>query len=75
MTFANTIRPFFKYCYYKKALIKVNECTCINRCKIPIYYYTNLMCDLTNFNQKIGDCKCENKCSKYLINDNIGKCV
>ena len=65
--------PLLKYCYAKTELVNCIECDCINKCKmeyvIPhhkprkLNFYTNLKCEITNNNQKIGNCLCIDKCS------------
>jgi len=75
----NTIKksiPYFKFCYGKNKLINIIDCECINRCKMeyviphhearPLHFYTSLKCDITNYNQKIGNCKCKDICLSSL---------
>lgn len=68
--------PLFKLCYGKNKLINVISCECINKCRMeyviphhnytPLKFYTNLKCNLTEVNQKLGDCMCIDKCSASL---------
>ena len=62
-----------KYCFGKESYVNINNCECINVCKIknnsynnfskPIFYYSSKICKITGLHQKIGDCTCEKKCS------------
>ena len=68
--------PIFKLCYAKNQLVKMIDCECIHKCNMeyviphhgttPLKFYTSLKCELTNFNQKIGNCNCTDKCSATL---------
>jgi len=75
----NTVKkiiPLFKYCYGKNELVEVLRCDCVNKCNmeylIPhhkprkLHFYTNLRCDITNNNQRIGNCLCIDKCSASM---------
>ena len=74
--YLNTIKktiPALKYCYGKNKLVNIESCDCINKCMMeyviphhkttPMKFYTQIKCELTNFNQKVGDCSCIDNCS------------
>ena len=74
--YLNTIKktiPALKYCYGKNKLVNIESCDCINKCMMeyviphnkttPMKFYTQIKCELTNFNQKVGNCSCIDNCS------------
>jgi hypothetical protein len=77
MNYSSKIKPIFKYCNIKHKLVSIKTCKCTDVCDmahiIPYHtppalqFYTNRICNITNFNQKIGDCLCTYKCSKICI--------
>jgi hypothetical protein len=67
--FLSNLKPIFKFCYAKDRLVRFNDCICIHKCRLPLDFYTSLKCQNTQFNQKIGDCLCNTKCSA-TVNDN-----
>lgn len=67
------ITPVLKSCYGRNMLVNIESCECISKCRmeyvIPHHqartmnFYTKIKCELTNLNQKIGDCSCIDDCS------------
>jgi hypothetical protein len=75
----NTVKksmPIFKLCYAKNQLVKMIDCNCIHKCDMeyviphhqstPLKFFTSLKCEMTDFNQKIGNCNCTDICSASM---------